>query len=66
MLKGLLLAASMFLVAVPATETLTQAERDKAIAELEGSKKMFLDATKGLSEAQWKFKAAPDRWSIEE
>lgn len=66
MLKGLLLAASMILVAVPATETLTQAERDKGIAELEGSKKMFLDATKGLSEAQWNFKAAPDRWSIAE
>ena len=66
MLKGLLLAATMFLVAVPATETLTQAERDKAIAELEGSKKMFLDATKGLSEAQWNFKSAPDRWSIAE
>jgi DinB family protein len=66
MLKSLMLAATMFLVAVPATETLTQAEREKGIAELEGSKKMFLDATKGLSEAQWNFKAAPDRWSIAE
>ncbi|HET9803278.1 MAG TPA: DinB family protein [Candidatus Acidoferrum sp.] len=66
MFKSLMLAATMFLVAVPATETLTQAEREKGIAELEGSKKMFLDATKGLSEAQWNFKAAPDRWSIAE
>ncbi|HWZ99829.1 MAG TPA: DinB family protein [Candidatus Dormibacteraeota bacterium] len=65
MFKGMILAA-MFLVAVPATETLTQVERDKAIAELEGSKKMFLDATKGLSAAQWNFKSAPDRWSIAE
>lgn len=66
MFKSMILAAAMFLMAAPATETLTQAERDKAIAELEGSKKMFLDATKGLSPAQWSFKSAPDRWSIAE
>ncbi|HLZ12515.1 MAG TPA: DinB family protein [Candidatus Acidoferrum sp.] len=65
-MKSIILAVAMFLVAVPATETLTQAERDKAIAELEGSKKMFLDATKGLSAAQWNFKSAPDRWSVAE
>jgi len=61
-----MILAATFLLAVPATETLTQAEREKGIAELEGSKKMFLDSTKGLSEAQWNFKAAPDRWSIAE
>ena len=66
MLKSMILAAAMFLVAVPATETLTQAEREKGIAELEGSKQAFLDATKGLSEAQWNFKSAPDRWSVAE
>jgi len=38
----------------------------QGIAELEGSKKAFLDATKGLSEAQWNFKSAPDRWSVAE
>ena len=26
----------------------------------------MLDATKGLSEAQWNFKPAPDRWSVAE
>ena len=46
--------------------TLTQADRDKAVAELEGSRQAFLDATKGLSPAQWNFKAGPDRWSIAE
>src|SRR5215831_7225163 len=66
MLKTMLLAVTMFLVAAPATETLTKDERDRAIAELEGSKQMFLDATKGLSAAQWNFKSAPDRWSIAE
>ena len=52
-------------VAAPTPEqTLTQAERDKAVAELEGSRQAFLDAIKGLSPAQWNFKAGPDRWSI--
>ncbi|HWY43294.1 MAG TPA: DinB family protein [Candidatus Sulfotelmatobacter sp.] len=66
MLKSMVLAIAMFVLAAPATETLTKEERDKAVAELEGSKKMFLDATKGLSPAQWSFKSAPDRWSIAE
>ena len=66
MFKGMILALAMFVMAAPATDTLSKDERDKAIAELEGSKKAFLDATKGLSEAQWNFKAAPDRWSIAE
>ena len=65
MIKSLILAVAM-VMAAPATDTLTKDERDKAIAELEGSKKMFLDATKGLSAEQWNFKAAPDRWSIAE
>src|SRR5438309_3304520 len=47
-------------------QTLTQADRDKGIAELEGSRQAFLDATKGLTPAQWNFKAGPDRWSIAE
>jgi hypothetical protein len=61
---------ALFLLAVvtatvPASaQTLTQADRDKAVAELQGSRQAFLDATKGLSPAQWNFKAGPDRWSI--
>lgn len=66
MFKSMILAVAMFVMAAPATDTLSKDERDKAIAELEGSKRMFLDATKGLSEAQWNFKSAPDRWSIAE
>jgi DinB family protein len=58
--------AIAFLLAADSTQTLTQAERDHAVAELEGSKKAFLDVTKGLSPAQWNFKPAPDRWSVAE
>ncbi len=45
-------------------QEVTQAEKDKALQYLESTKKNVLEATKGLSEAQWNFKAAPDRWSV--
>ena len=64
-MKALFLAVAL-LFAADTTQTLSQAERDKAVAELEGSKKAFLDATKGLSPAQWNFKSAPERWSVAE
>jgi len=58
--------ASMLLVvtstAVSAQE-LTLAEKDRALQYLESTKANLLEATKGFSEAQWNFKAAPDRWS---
>jgi len=50
---------------VYAQET-TQADKDKALAYLESTKKGVLEATKGLSEAQWNFKPAPDKWSVAE
>lgn len=59
---------ALFLLAAVAVsaETLTKVDRDKAIDELEGSRKALLDATKGLSDAQWNFKPAPERWSVAE
>ena len=44
----------------------TQAERDRAIQYLEKTRQGVLEATKGLSAAQWNFKPAPDRWSVAE
>jgi DinB family protein len=64
-MKIMLLAIAMLLTPM-ADQTLSPAERDHAVAELESSRKAFLDATSGLSEAQWNFKPAPDRWSIAE
>jgi hypothetical protein len=64
-MKGIFLAIALMLAA-DGTQTLTQEERDHAVAELEGSKRAFLDATKGLSTAQWSFKPAPERWSVAE
>lgn len=47
-------------------QTLTPADRDKAMKYLESTRQGVVDATKGLSQAQWNFKAAPDKWSVAE
>jgi hypothetical protein len=62
---------ALALMAVCATwaaqaQTLTQADRDKAMQYLESTRQGVVDATKGLSPAQWNFKPGPDRWSIAE
>ena len=46
--------------------TLTKQERDRAIEYLKQTQKDFLSSIEGVSEAQWTFKAAPDKWSIAE
>jgi hypothetical protein len=60
-LIGLFLLAG---AARASAQEVTPAEKDKALQYLETTKKNVLEATKGLSEAQWNFKAAPDRWSV--
>jgi hypothetical protein len=47
-------------------QEVSQAEKDRALQYLESTKRGVLDATKGLSDAQWNFKPAPDRWSVAE
>jgi hypothetical protein len=47
-------------------QDLTSEDRDKAIKYLEKTRAGVLQATKGLSEAQWNFKPGPDRWSVAE
>lgn len=64
-MKLMLLAVALLLTPI-VDQTLSPAERDHAVAELESSRKAFLEATSGLSEAQWNFKPAPERWSIAE
>src|SRR3954467_3194529 len=48
------------------SSTLTPEERNRALEYLKQTQKDFLASIDGVSEAQWKFKAAPDRWSIAE
>src|SRR5437879_7544949 len=47
-------------------ESLTQVDREKGAQYLEKTRDGVVAATKGLSEAQMKFKPAPDRWSVAE
>ena len=58
--------STVFLAIAAQAQTLTPADRDKAMQYLESTKQGVLDATKGLSAAQWNFKAAPDKWSVAE
>ena len=57
----------VLLLAVHAfSQTLTQAGRDKGVQYLQQTRDAVADAVQGLSEAQLKFKPAPDRWSVAE
>ena len=47
-------------------QPIDQGRRDFLRSSVHAGRKTFLDAIAGLSEAQWKFKPAPDRWSIAE
>ena len=55
------------LLALPlVAEPLSKGERDQAMSHLHATRKQILDMIAPLSEAQWTFKAAPERWSIAE
>jgi hypothetical protein len=47
-------------------QPLTQQERDSLLKHLEQTRQAFVQSISGLSDAQWKFKAGADRWSIAE
>ena len=59
-------ALVLILSAAAVAQSLTAAERDRAQKYLEQTREGVIAATQGLSEAQLKFKAGPDRWSIAE
>jgi hypothetical protein len=44
----------------------TQAEREFVVGELRASEARLLEAVRGLTEEQWRFREAPERWSIAE
>ena len=62
----LLAFAFVLMAAFSAATELTPAEKKEGLAELEKTSAALIEATKGLSEAQWNFKPAPDRWSVAE
>lgn len=57
--------AMLFLIFSSAeAQTLSQSDLDRALQYLETTKKNIVEATRGLSDAQWNFKSSPFRWSI--
>lgn len=67
-MKRLLFGLFVTALLTPAlrAQSLTPEDRDKALKYLESTRANVLEATKGLSAAQWNFKAGPDRWSVAE
>jgi hypothetical protein len=64
LLLALCLAIGAAVVASAPAQEVTPVDKDKALQYLESTRKNVLESVKGLSEAQWNFKPAPDRWSV--
>ena len=65
--QALVFVVALACMAVAAqAQSLSPADREKAMKYLESTKQGVADATKGLSAGQWNFKPAPDKWSIAE
>lgn len=62
-LFSLLLSVLSF---IPADNLISKKEKKSAAKFLKESKNGVLDALKGLSEKQLKFKPSPDKWSVED
>jgi DinB superfamily len=61
-----IMAVPMLAQETKTTPKMTEKDRELAIAQLNASREKFIASVSGLSEAQLKFKSAPDRWSIAE
>ena len=59
-------AVSVTILLAAGAAAQTQAEREQAVRYLSQTRTALMDAVEGLSDAQWKFKPAADRWSIAE
>jgi len=66
MKKSFFVVLTMLLISLSGStaQTLSQADLDRGLQYLESTKKNIVDATRGLSEAQWNFKPSPFRWSV--
>ena len=61
-----MLATCMGPTAFAAGQKLSSSELEQGHLYLEQTRNYVIGATRGMSEAQWKFKPAPGRWSIAE
>lgn len=63
-LLGAALATLLLMLTCAKAQTLSQTDLDRGLQYLETTKKNIVDATRGLSEAQWNFKSSPFKWSV--
>jgi len=61
---SLLVLAILCVQALVFAQSLSPADREAGVKYLEKTRDGVIEATKGLSVAQWNFKAGPDRWSV--
>lgn len=64
-MRGMILLAAC-LPMMAADAQITAGERTKVLGYLEDSRKEFLASIDGVTEEQWKWKPAPERWSVGE
>ncbi len=60
------LCVAFFAAAVAAAQPVSKEELKRATDHLARTKAELVKATSGLTEAQWNFKPAPNRWSVAE
>jgi uncharacterized damage-inducible protein DinB len=65
-ISGAILGMFVLIASVSGTkaQTLSQADLDRGLQYLETTKKNIVDATRGLSDAQWNFKPSVFKWSV--
>jgi hypothetical protein len=67
-MKSLSVLALILLVAMPVFAAdptpAAGADKEKLVQDLKRTRDKFLKSVEGLSEAQWNYKAAPEKWSI--
>src|SRR5947208_15835414 len=63
---GVLLGALVLMASATGAkaQNVSQADMDRGLQYLETTKKNIVDATRGLSEAQWNFKPSVFKWSV--
>ena len=65
-ISGAILGMFVLIASVSGTkaQSLSQADLDRGLQYLETTKKNIVDATRGLTEAQWNFKPSVFKWSV--
>jgi len=63
-LFGVALTILLISISGSKAQTLSKADLDRGLQYLETTKNNIVEATRGLSEAQWNFKPSPFKWSI--